>query len=430
VTDVNDGPPDVSVTGQAEDRERMGGATAPRRSRIASIDILRGVGVLGMLAVHIQLFASVSLARWNPTAYGDLAGINWWVWLVTYLLADGKFIAIFAMLFGAGIVLRDAGEPQRVFAGGLLHLRRTLALLILGLLHAYLVWYGDMLVPLALCGALVFVARALPSGRLIVVGCLLFAVASVLSWALTVSALQSNPAAVAEWRAQWLPHPATIAAEIAEYRGSWLEQMKHRVPAAFEIQTWDFRVRLVWQISGLMLMGMGLFKRGVFTASRAAGFYALMASVGVGTGVSLIGLGVRRSFEQGWDLVDFVMVSQQLNYWGDLLVALGWIGVVMLLCQRGWPLRPVEAVGRMALTNYLLQSAICTTIFYGHGFGLFGRVDRAGQLAIVIAIWAFEVFASSLWLRFFALGPAEWVWRWLIWGRRPRFARLPTAATA
>jgi len=100
---------------------------------------------------------------------------------------------------------------------------------------------------------------------------------------------------------------------------------------------------------------------------------------------------------------------------------------VMLVCQRGWQLRPIAAVGRMALTNYLLQSLICTTIFYGHGLGLFGHVDRAGQFAIVLGIWAFQLLASSAWLRYFALGPIEWVTRWIVFGRRPGFRRLTPA---
>ena len=99
----------------------------------------------------------------------------------------------------------------------------------------------------------------------------------------------------------------------------------------------------------------------------------------------------------------------------------------MLLCQRGWPLRPVGAVGRMALTNYLLQTLICTTVFYGHGLGLFGQVDRAGQFLIVLGVWAFQLVASSAWLCCFALGPVEWVLRWLIYGRRPSFLRSSPA---
>jgi uncharacterized protein len=296
-------------------------------------------------------------------------------------------------------------------------------LLVLGLLHAYLLWYGDMLVPLALSGTVVFFFRRLSPGWLVVLGGLAFATASVLSFALTWSTAQSDPAALAAWRAQWTPRPEVINLEIARYRGGWRAQMAQRVPAALEAEIVAFVTRLLWQMMGLMLMGMALFKLGVLSAARSRGFYLRMAGFGFGTGLLLIALGLRRSVAMGWDLLDYVLVSQQLHYWGDLFVALGWVALVMLLCQRGWPLRSVEAVGRMALTNYLLQSVICTTIFYGHGLGLFGRVDRAGQLVMVMAIWAFQLTASRVWLRYFAVGPVEWLTRWLVFRRRPSFLR-------
>jgi uncharacterized protein len=203
--------------------------------------------------------------------------------------------------------------------------------------------------------------------------------------------------------------------------------MAQRVPAALENQTVSFLTRLLWQMTGLMLMGMGLLKLGVLSAARSRAFYLRMATIGFGAGTLLISLGLWRSYATKWDLLDFVLISEQLHYWGNLFVALGWVALVMLLCQRGWPLRSVAAVGRMALTNYLLQSVICTTIFYGHGFGLFGRVDRAGQLAIVLGIWAFQLLASSAWLRYFAVGPVEWLTRWLVFKRRPSFVRSSPA---
>jgi len=178
-----------------------------------------------------------------------------------------------------------------------------------------------------------------------------------------------------------------------------------------------------------MLLGMALFKLGVLTAVRSRGFYLRMATLGFGFGALLIALAIWRSFATNWDVLDFALVSDQLRYWGDLFVALGWTGLVMLLCQRGWLLRPVAAVGRMALTNYLLQTVICTTIFYGHGLGLFGRIDRTGQAAIVVGIWAFQLLASSIWLRYFAVGPIEWVTRLLVFGRRPGFQRSSPAVT-
>jgi len=396
-------------------------------TRIRSLDVLRGVGVLGMLAVHIQLFAFPSLARWNPTAYGEFQGLNWWAWLLTSLLADGKFVTIFAMLLGVSIVMMASEEGGREVPAWRTHMRRMVVLLGLGLLHAYVLWYGDMLVPLALSGVVVFFARRLPPRTLLVLGVLSFATASVISITLTWSTAQSDPAALAAWRAQWTPQPETIALEIAQYRGGWTEQMAQRVPAALENETVSFVTRLLWQLMGLMLMGMGLFKLRVLSAVRSRAFYLWMAAIGFGAGMLLIALGLRRSYATRWDLLDFVLVSEQLHYWGNLLVALGWVALVMLVCQRGWPLRAVAAVGRMALTNYLLQSVICTTIFYGHGFGLFGRVDRAGQLAIVIAIWTFQLLASSAWLSYFAVGPVEWLTRWLVFKRRPSFVRSSPA---
>ena len=102
------------------------------------------------------------------------------------------------------------------------------------------------------------------------------------------------------------------------------------------------------------------------------------------------------------------------NYWGSLAVSLGYIGMVMLVCLSSWLdrlTRPFAAVGRMALTNYLVQTLICTTIFYGHGLGLFGRVERQEQILIVFAVWVFQVAVSPLWLRYFRFGPFEWLWR-------------------
>jgi uncharacterized protein len=218
-----------------------------------------------------------------------------------------------------------------------------------------------------------------------------------------------------------------MVAEVVQYQGGWADQMRHRVPAAREMHTWYFATRLFWQMTGLMLIGMALFRLGILSATRSRKFYRTMGAVGFGLGILLISLGLWRSVAMKWDLLDYVLISQELRYGGDFLVSLGWIALVMLLCQRGWQLRPLATVGRMALTNYLLQSVICTTIFYGHGLGLFGQVERAGQFAIVLAVWALQLLVSSAWLGYFALGPVEWVLRWFIYGRRPSLLRSSAA---
>ena len=126
--------------------------------------------------------------------------------------------------------------------------------------------------------------------------------------------------------------------------------------------------------------------------------------------------------------------GQQINYWASALVSLGYVGLVMLACQRGVlsGLRArLAAVGQMAFTNYLVQTIICTTIFYGHGFGLFGQVERWGQILIVFSVWALQLIVSPLWLRRFRFGPFEWLWRSLTYGARQPFRRaVPVPAPA
>jgi uncharacterized protein len=244
---------------------------------------------------------------------------------------------------------------------------------------------------------------------------------------LTWSLIQGPPDALAAWKDAYTPRAVNMAAEVIQYQAGWLDQMRYRVPAAWEVHTSYFVTRLFWQMTGLLLIGMALFKLGVLTGARRRALYRALAAAGFGGGVLLIGLALWRSLATRWDLVDYVLVSQELRYWGNLLVALGWVAFVILLCRRGWRLAPVAAVGRLALTNYLLQSVICTTIFYGHGLGLFGLVDRTGQLAVVLGVWAFQLLASSAWLGYFSLGPVEWVLRWLIYGRRPGFLRSSPA---
>jgi uncharacterized protein len=383
-------------------------------SRIIALDALRGAGILGILAVHVQLFAMPLATRSNPTVYGDLGGVGGAVWLATYVLADGKFIAIFAMLFGAGIAMLAARRKAAGLPAAPQHYRRMAALLLIGVLHAYLLWYGDMLVTFALCGALVFLHRELSPTRLIVAGIVFLGVAPLLSSALAWAA----PDVVAQAKALSGSSPDAVAREMAAYRGGWLLQQTHRVPTAWEFQTSYLALRGVWQTSGLMLLGMGLFRVGVLTGERPARWYAALAAGGFGAGVSLMLWGARRGFAHAWDLRDHMLVGIHLDYWGDLLVGLGWVGAILVLLRRGVVPHAVVAVGRTALSNYLLETLLCTTVFYGHGLGLFGSVDRVGQLAFVALVWAIQLIVSSWWLGRFAMGPLEWMLRWATLGHR------------
>ena len=396
-------------------------------TRIDTIDVLRGVALLGILLMNVQSFAMPQAAYFNPTVYGDLEGANLYVWVAGRMLADQKFMTIFSMLFGAGIVLM-AGRAEARGDARRVHYRRMGWLLVIGLLHAHLLWPGDILFLYAVCGMLVYPLRRQPPGRLLVLGAGLLAVGSVYSVASGVSFPYWPEDERAAFTVDiWQPPPAAIDAELAAWRGGWLDQQPVRSAGAFEFETSILVAWGIWRAGGLMLIGMALFRYGVFSARRSLHFYAALIAVGVAVGLPIQAYGIALDFAYGWPVWSF-FVGAQFIYWPSIAVSLGYVGVVMLACRREalrCLTRPLAAVGRTALTNYLLQTILCTTIFYGHGLGWFGSVDRVGQIGVVAAVWAVQLVASPLWLRRFRFGPVEWAWRWLTYGVRPPLRRTP-----
>jgi uncharacterized protein len=384
------------------------------------MDALRGFAVLGILIMNIQAFSMISAAYVNPTAFGDLTGFNRWIWILSHLFADQKFMSVFSILFGAGVVLLSGKLESAGRRSAGLHYRRTLWLILFGLAHAYLLWYGDILVAYGICALAIFLFRRLPPYVLMPVGLAVFAVPSLLSSWAAWSIPMWPPEALEAMRPFWSADAEAVAAEVAAYRGGWLEQFTYRIPQAIEVQTGGFLVLFAWRVSGLMLMGMAFHKWGILAGARSRLFYTVMTAAGLAIGLSLAAYGVVRNFAEDWVLEYSLFTGSIFNYWGSLFVALAYIGMMMLVCKAPG-LAPVTrtlgAVGRMAFTNYLLQTVICTAIFYGHGLGLFGRVDRVGQALIVVAVWALVVVVSILWLRRFRFGPAEWLWRSLTYRR-------------
>ena len=403
-----------------------------RAERIGSIDVLRGVALLGILAMNIQMFAMPHAAYFNPTAYGDLTGANLYVWILGRMFADQKFMTIFSMLFGAGVVLMT-GRAEARGDTSRLHFRRMGWLLLIGFLHAHLLWSGDILFLYGVCGTLVYPLRKQSPGRLVVLGVVALAVASVISVGSGLSLeYWSEEDRTELTREIWEPTPEMIDAELAAYRGSWLDQQPVRSASALAFQTFLLTTWGVWRAGGLMLIGMALFRHRVFSAERSPRFYGTLIVIAVAVALPLQAYGLSLDFARGWPIWSF-LIGLQFNYWPSIAVSLGYIGAVMLACQTAALQRYVSAfsaVGRTALSNYLLQTVVCTTIFYGHGLGWFGSVERVGQIGIVLAVWAVQLVGSSLWVRYFRFGPAEWVWRSLTYGIRPPFRRIPAYETA
>ena len=377
-------------------------------ARIESLDVLRGFAVLGILVMNIQSFSMIGAAYMNPTAWGTLEGAEGIVWYLSHLLADSKFFTLFSMMFGAGVVLMAERRSDKGMSAASM--------------HSYLFWYGDILVPYAVCGTFVFLAWRLSSRWLLAIAALLVLFSVALTFLLSWSLAYMPESDLADLRQSiWSPKPEQIQHELAVHRGPWLPQFYNRVVVAIAMQTLVLFL-MCWSCCGMMMIGMALYKSGVLTAQRSSRFYASMAIIGLATGLPLIALGVHWKQESNWDF-EYSMFSGSLpNYFGSMLVALAYIGGVVLLIRSrvGNVLKNTLApVGRMALTNYLGQTIICTTFFYGHGLARFGEVSRVEQFGIVLAVWIFQIIASVLWMRRYRFGPVEYVWRTMTYLKRP-----------
>lgn len=382
--------------------------------RILSLDVLRGFAVLGILIMNIQNFSMIEAAYLNPLAYGDLTGINQWTWILSHIFGDQKFMTIFSILFGAGIVLFTNRADAKGRNVASLHYRRTLWLFVIGMMHAYLLWHGDILVSYSLCALLVFLFRKSAPKKLLIIGMIFISLSSILYLLFGWSMQFWPPDAIEGNMAGWMPGAEMIEKELTAMQGSWLEQMPHRVISSLKFQTFIFLIWTGWRAGGLMLVGMALFKWGVLTAQRSNRFYRIAMIVGFGIGLPMVSFGVDQNFAADWAMEFSMFFGWQYNYWGSLLFSLGYIGLVMLICKAESLqkiTRPFAAVGRMAFSNYLLQTVICTTIFYGHGLGLFGKAERWQQVLIMAGIWIVQLMISPIWLRYFRFGPMEWLWR-------------------
>jgi uncharacterized protein len=403
-------------------------APVPQRERIDSLDVLRGFALLGILLMNINMLGTPFAAYFNPLAYGDISGVNYAVWLGGRLFADQKFMTIFSLLFGAGIILFTTRVAERGSSPAGLHYRRSFWLLVFGLAHAYLIWYGDILVLYAVCAMVVYPLRHARLRTQLIVGLVLLTIGSLISIAGGLSIPHWPPEEVAELRESYLPSADAIARELAAYRGGYMQHLPARAKVAFEFQTFVIWIWGIWRAGGLMLIGMALYRWGVFSAQCSPQFYRRMALIGGLAGLPLIYTGVHLDRAHNWDATFSFFLGDQFNYWGSLGLSSAYIATVMLVCRSGafaGLRRRLRAVGQMAFTNYLMHSVICTTIFYGHGFGYFGKLNRLGLLIIVLGVWVAQLIYSAAWLEKYRFGPFEWAWRTLTYGQGQPWRRPP-----
>ena len=236
--------------------------------RIQSLDILRGLAILGILIMNIQSFAMPGAAYMNPMAFGDMSGLNGWVWKISHIFADQKFMTIFSILYGAGIVLVTQKAENKFGKSAGLHYRRTFWLLIIGLIHAHLIWYGDILVAYALCALFAYLFRKMKPSWLLILGLLLISVHTVIYLVFGLSLSYWPEESLIENRESWAPSLEALKAEIQAVTGTLSEQIAHNSEQAVFLETFVFLILMLWRAGGLMLVGMALYKRGILIGRK------------------------------------------------------------------------------------------------------------------------------------------------------------------
>jgi uncharacterized protein len=401
-------------------------------ARILTLDAVRGVAVMGILLMNIVAFAMPQQAYFQPLAWGAESAADLWAWAIAFVLVDGKMRGLFSLLFGASMLLVIEAADHAGGNGRAVHMRRMVWLLVFGLLHYWLIWFGDILTLYALVGmvAVLFVGK---SSAALVKWAIAWFVISFAVWslfmggALAYEAAAMRPGAPAEMREGFLamrdafghPGSAAIAQEVTAYRGSWFEAFAHRGKDG-PLTPFIFVMFGAAETLGLMLLGMALFKSGFLRGEwDDAAYRRLMVrayALGLPPSIAL----AAALWWRGFDTIELSAVSFAFALPFRIAVTFGHAALIMLLIRgatKSALVARLAATGRAAFSNYLGTSVLMTLLFYGYGLGFFGELSRWQIYLVPPFVFAIMLLWSKPWLDRFRYGPLEWVWRTLARGK-------------
>lgn len=397
--------------------------------RFESLDVLRGVAVLGILMLNVQAYLMAANAYVYPPAHMDVTGANAQAWLISHVFFELKFITIFSALFGAGMILM-VGEAEG--ASRKLHFSRMTWLLVIGLVHMFGLWFGDILTTYAIAGFIIVFFRRMSPGKLIGWGLFWIALSGLLMVGLfSLFALIPEDAGMSPVDLGIAYSDEALATMQAQYHAGWLEsRIPNAINALGNLATFPlFGGRII----GVMFIGMALFKLGFFTAKWSARAYLAALVAGLAIGLPLAGWGGHHAVETGWAL-EGLWLHTATNYIGSLGVSFGYAAAVMLICKAPALklLRlPFAAAGRMAFTNYLTQSIVMVGLAVGwFGPAMWGELERTELVELVMWVWLAQLIVSPIWLAVFRFGPFEWLWRSLSYGQAQPFLKARGGAQA
>ncbi|MXY20060.1 MAG: DUF418 domain-containing protein [Dehalococcoidia bacterium] len=353
-------------------------------ARITSLDLIRGVAVLGILLMNAVSFKFGTSPYFNLNAGGSETALDWTVGIFGEIFVDQKFMGLFSLLFGAGMILFIDRAAQRGRRAVMLNLWRNALLLLIGTLH-YTLWIGDVLMVYAVSSVFLIALRNLKNKTLISVGVVSFALSAVCTLLVQSIANATGDPLSGIWTAGQIDTNSPI-------------------PPLF---LFGYFLRAL----GLILMGAGLYRTGFMNGSLSPKVYRTTAIVGLAVGLPLAALGVIVTAANDYSR-EIAFIGQIPNTLGTIPASLGYMSLIIIWNNHGDSgfRRRLRAVGRMALTNYLAQT-ILGVLLLTMLLGDVGWVNRAAVLVFVFAVWAIQIWWSQAWLDRFLYGPAEWLWR-------------------
>ena len=404
-------------------------AGASPSDRIAALDAIRGVAVMGILTMNIVAFAMPAAAYSNPLAYGGHTGADFAAWLGNYILFDGKMRGLFSFLFGASMLLVIERAAAKGENAAVVHFSRMGWLFVFGMAHLILLWWGDILNHYALIGAVAWFFRRMPPYKLVILAIALLLVELVFVIGIgdqmaqaegAVAAGRASPAVMRAYVANranlGVPPAAEIARDLAVHRSGYVAIVEDRLPEALRAPMQAFFL-LGLETLAYMLLGMASLRSGLLSGEWPRRRYRWGAAIGFGIGIPAYALLAVIPIRHGFDVASVAASDLVWSIPFRLVMILGWACLILLLIEPGgWMTARIAAAGRMAFSNYLGTTLICTTLFYGYGLGWYGALSRAELYPVVLGVWAAMLAWSKPWLDRFRYGPLEWLWRSLARG--------------
>lgn len=422
--------------------------------RILILDSLRGIALLGILMMNIPFFGFPIVQASNPFIANELGTINFKVWYFIEGFLEGSQRALFSMLFGCGVLVFTTRLEKRVsgIMPAELFLRRQLWLLVFGLINAFvLLWSGDILYHYAILGIVLFAFRRMKPSYLIIAAIVtlafqtarenrdLYSDKAVIEKGELIAAIDTTKTKLTDKQKSELEamngfknnqklekKQEKAKAVVKAVQGTYSEIYDRISNDSVWMET-DFIYYNPWDILVFMFLGLAFFKMGLMQGDYPLRTYLVIAVVGLSIGLVLSYFRLKPLIDLKFNFFDYTKNEPFTLYEiPRTFRSVGIFGLIMVLYKTGWfkwLFALVRPVGQMAFTNYLMQSLICGIIFYGIGFGLFGKLQRYELYYVVGCVWVFQIIVSHVWLRYFRFGPMEWIWRSLTYWRIQPFKK-------